>query len=793
MSQRIDELIDRYGEWIIRQRWLVIAMCTLIVAALGYGAKNLYFSSDYRVYFGPNNPQLIAFDEMQSTYTKRDLTIVAFESPTGDGFNPDTLALMKEFTERAWTLPYVIRVDSLSNYQHTEADGDDLYVADLYEDAASLSKDDIERIRAIATSEPLLRGRITSASGHVIGLAISHQFLGESEDEILVAANAERALRDELLEKYPGHKIYFSGSNIMSTTFNEAAQADMGKLFPVMYAILIVMMYLLLRSTPAVFATVIVIIASCGAAVGSAGWLDIGLTSPSSMAPIIITTLAIADSVHVLVTLFAEMRAGKSKEEAIKASLRLNTVPVILTSLTTALGLLSINFADSPPLQDLGNIAAIGTIFALGLSLSLLPALMAVLPVKPPKARKEILGPLLERLARAIMARRKIVFVLSLSVCAGLTAFFPTNDANDMFVHYFDERIPFRVDSDFIADNLTGTYTLDYSIPAPKGVSDPEYLQVLEDFRDFWETQGKVMNVATISDIFKRLNKNMHGDDLAYYKLPDDPELAAQYLLLYEFSLPFGLDMANTITIGKDASRFIVTFEHLKSKETREMIALGDQWLRENAPDYYAYPTSPAVMFSFIAARNFSSMAVGIPMALLGISVLLVWALRSLKFGAISLIPNLFPLGMAFGVWAIFVGEVNFTMSFSMGIILGIIVDDTIHFLSKYLRARREQGLSTEDAIAYSFRTVGTALVVTSLILCAGFMVLTYSAFYPMESMSAVTVIATICALITDFFLLPVVLLWADKDEVVTTDGEQESTSINYDENKDDNTVLETA
>lgn len=757
--------IERFAAAVVDHRWWVIVLSLLAVATLTAGARYLTFSSNYKVYFGPENPQLIAFNESQKVYTRRDSTIVAFEPAGESAFNHDTLALVEEFTARAWELPFVIRVDSLSNYQHTEADGDDLYVADLYEDAPSLSKEQMQRIHTIAASEPLLLNRVTSASGHVVGLIISHQFPGESDSEIIEATEAERALRDELLEKYPGHRIYLSGSNVMSATFAEASLADIENLFPVMYLMLVIMLFLLLRSVTAVLATIIVIVASVGTAMGAAGLLGIALTSPSSIAPIVITTLAVADSVHLLVTFFANLREGEQKRAAMVSAIRLNFTPILLTSLTTALGLLSINFADSPPLKDLGNIAAIGTVFALLLSLTLLPALIMVMPIKSPAERRELLPGLMEAFARLLLRWRRGVLAISLSTCIGLTVFFPMNEANDMFVHYFDHSIPFRVDTDFIADNLTGNYSLEYSLPAPNGVADPAYLKILERFAEYWYQNPKVMNVSSIHDIFKRLNKNMHGDDPAWYKIPEDPELAAQYLLLYEFSLPFGLDLANTINIGKDASRFVVTFEHIKSKETIRYINEAAAWLREHAPEQLAQPTGPSVMFSYIAGRNFSAMAIGIPLALIGISLLLVFALRSVKFGMISLLPNLFPLGMAFGVWALTVGEVNFTMSFSMGIILGIIVDDTIHFLSKYLRARRELGLTTEDAIVFSFRSVGTALVVTSLILATGFLVLASSAFYPVASMSSVTIIAIFCALFTDFLLLPIVLLLFDRDE----------------------------
>ncbi len=778
MLSAIDQFVVTLARAVIAHRWLALLASILLVLLMASGARLLGFSTDYRVYFGPENPQLRAFDEVQNIYNKNDITMVVIEPPGENAFNRDTLTLVREFTERAWELPYAIRVDSVTNFQHTEAEGDDLKVADLIRDPESLSDADLNNVRHIATQEPLLVNRLTSPSGHVVAVAITHQYLGKSASEVTDAVNMTRALRDELLKAYPGHSMYLSGSNMMSNTFAEASQADMQTLYPAMYALLIVVVFLFLRSTTATFATVVIIVFSTSGAMGLAGYLGIGLTSPSAVAPIVITTLAVADAVHILVSFFALMREGMNKNDAMVESLRLNFMPVFLTSITTALGLLSINFADSPPLGDLGNISAMGAMLAWLLSIILLPALIAILPIKVPAKRSSIIAEQMKRLGQRIVSRPKPVFWVSAALALGLTAMIPLNEANDKFVHYFDERIQFRTDSDFMADNITGLYTMEFSLPAKDGVADPEYLAKLDAFKQWWYENPKVMHVSSISDIFKRLNKNLHGDDDSWYRLPQERDLAAQYLLLYEFSLPFGLDLNNSINIDKSASRFIVTLKHLKSRETREILYEGQNWLKENAPELAANGVSPAVMFAFIAERNFSSMAVGIPLALLGISVILVLALGSLKFGVISLVPNLFPMGMAFGLWALYSGEVNFTMSFSMGVILGIIVDDTIHFLSKYLRARREQNFSPEEAVVHTFRTVGSALLVTSLTLAIGFLVLCYSAFYPTASMSLLTVMGIVCALLTDFFLLPVILLWADRDTELSPEPVYETTIV---------------
>lgn len=766
MYKSYESFIVKFSHAVVRWRWLVLLASLAISVAMLLGASKLTFSTDYRVYFGPNNPQLVAFDSLQEVYNKDDGTIISIEAPNGDAFNPSTLRLLREMTEAAWQLPYALRVESLANYQHTEADGDDLYVDDLVSEDADFSPGGLAKTRNIAMNEPLLLRRLISDRGHAAALVITHQYPGEDIAEVPEAVKGARALRDQFKQAYPDHRFYISGSNMLNNAFTEASQADMKTLYPAMYTLLLVVLFALLRSVLATLSSLIIIVLATGTAMGMAGHLGIGLSSPSSIAPIVVTSLAVADAVHILVTFFNSMRQGESRIPALIESIRLNFTPVLLTSVTTAIGLLTLNFADSPPLQDLGNISAMGAMLAWFLSLTMLPALIAILPIRSPRAKPSRLSNSLASFGELLVRHRNKFLYSSAVVCVALMALVPLNEPNDMFAHYFDERIEFRNDTDYMVDNITGLYTLQFSLPAPDGVADPGYLKTLESFKTFWLEHPKALQVASLSDIFKRLNKNMHGDDPDYYRLPDQTDLAAQYLLLYEMSLPYGLDLTNMINMDKSASKFTVVFEHLKSKETRALASLGEQWLRDNAPEQFTYATSPPVMFSYISKRNFESMAVSIPLALFGISLLLIMALRSVKFGLLSLIPNLFPMGMAFGIWAIYDGEINFAMSFAMGLVLGIIVDDTIHFMSKYLFARREQGLSPEEAVVYALRTVGTALVVTSIVLAAGFTVLSYSAFYPSSSMALLTIIAIFCALAVDFILLPTLLLKFDRKKI---------------------------
>lgn len=772
---RYETAVVRYARWVVDHPWLTLLLSALMVGALATGAKNLKFSTDYRVYFGPENPQLLAFEELQNVYAKNDSILMMVEPRDGDAFQPRVLEAVRELTEEAWTLPYTLRVDSVTNFQHTEADGDDLRVAPLLGTDEAATPEKAARIRAIATTEPLLLHRLVSPSGHVTAVNITAQLPPadqQTQDELPQAVAAARELRARILAKYPEVKeIYMTGSNMMSTAFTEASMGDMRTLVPLMYAVIVLVMWLMLRSGWATLATLLIVVFSAVAAMGAAGWAHVLLTPPSAASPTIITTLAVADCVHVLLTTFALMRAGHGKGEAMVESLRVNFTAVFLTSVTTAVGFLAVNFTDSPPLKDLANITATGVLLAWFFACVTLPALVMVLPVRVPAGRdgaRTGLTGAMDRLADFVLAHKRPVFWTTLAAGAVLTVLAFRNEGNDLFAHYFDESVKYRADTDYVVDNLTGLYSLEYSLRCgePECISRPEYLRTLQDFKHWWQQHPKVLFVGSMTDVFAKLNRSMNGDDPAFYRLPDDSALAAQYLLLYEMSLPFGLDLNNTVNQDKSSTRFTVIFRHLKSKETRAIEEEGRAWLAANAPDMETHGVSPAVMFAHISKRNLESNFISLPISLTIISLLLVPLLRTWRLGLAFVLPNLLPLGAGFGMWWLWSGEVNFTMAIVLNMTVGIIVDDTIHFITKYLRARREQGLPPEAAIRYSFHNVGGALVVTTLILTAGFSILAQSAFLPNSGMAQLAAATIVSALVIDLLLLPTLLLRLDRAPV---------------------------
>jgi len=639
MKNKLFGFTGRHPLWVV-----FIGLLFVFIAASG--AKNLAFKSDYQVFFGKENPQLVAYESMQNIYNKSDSVSFVVVPAKGDVFTIEHLQALKDLTEQGWQVPYSSRVDSVSNFQYTFAEGDDMIVEDLVMDATSLSSADLDRIRSIAST------------------------------------------------------------------------------------------------------------------MGIAGWLGFYLTGPSSSAPTMIMTLAVADCIHILTSMFYEMRHGSDKETAIEKSLKLNLQPIFLTSITTAVGFLSMNFSDSPPFRDLGNLVAMGVMFAFLFSVTIFPALLSILPIRT-KLNKASDNDPMTSIARFVITRRRLLLPLLSGIIILTTLFIPNNELNDNFVEYFDDSVAYRVSTDFMQENLSGMTLLEISVEAGEsnGVNNPAYLHALDAFSEWLRLQPETDHVNSITDTLKRLNKNMHGDNPNWYKLPTNKEMAAQYLLLYEMSLPYGLDLNNQLNVDKSSTKIVGTFKNLTSNEMITLEERVNNWFATNAKQYNVVVASPSLMFAHIGQRSINSMLIGTTAALVIISLMLGFALRSWKFGVISLLPNLIPAGVAFGVWGLVDGQIGLSLSVVIGMTLGIVVDDTVHFLSKYLHARRDREATPEAAVTYAFGHVGSALWITTLVLVAGFAVLAQSSFSLNADMGLLTAITIFIALIVDFLFLPPLLM----------------------------------
>ena len=755
--------LDRYSAAILRFRWPVVGLAVLVMLVMTSGARFITVSNDYRILFSEDNPQLLAFNALENTYSASDTALIALAPREGTVFTRETLGAMEELTEAAWRTPYSNRVDSLTNYSHSEAFGDDLVVAPLVKNARSKSDDELARIETIALNATQIAGRLVSRDGRVAGLAIN-VVLPENLDQAVVAiTDYLNALLDQARVSHPDIRYYLTGDVVMHRAFADVTQDELETLVPIVFLLIIGLAVILLRSVLGTVAIVAMLLFVVNITMGFAGWSGMLLSPSNSGVPIIVMVIAIADSIHVVTSVLLGMRRGLDRTAAIVESIRINAWPVFLTSATTAIGFLSLNASDSPPFHVLGNLVAFGVMCAFVYTMTLLPALLSILPLRAPRVRSEG-SPFFDRIADFVIARRTFLLWSLTLVIVGLSTGIPRIELSDNLTQFFDERYKIRRDTDFIIENLTGFDKLEYSLRAGRegSITDPDYLRKVEAFTAWYRQQPEVTHVQAFSDIMKRLNKNMHGDDSAFYRLPEAQDFAAQYLLLYEFSLPFGSDLNDRIDVAKSATRMSVVVKDATSRDLRELDKRAQVWLRAHAPAFAQEASGLSVIMAHVSERNINSMLGSTIAAMALISFLLIGVFKSVRIGLVSLLPNFLPALMTFGLWGHLVGQMGMVSSVVVAVVFGLVVDDTIHFLDKYLKARRE-GLAAPEAVRSTFRTVGQALWTTTAVLAAGFLVFLSSGFESSWVLGLMVAVTIVFAIVADFLLLPPLLIAIDR------------------------------
>ncbi len=757
--------LESFIAMIVTRRWLTILLALLVMLALAAGATRLtVVDVDFRNHFGESDPHLVALEQLEETYALSDVVLVAVAPHNGTIFTQKTLVAIEELTEQLWRTPYATRVDSISNYTHSEGFEDELVVEQLIDEASSLGDTDIQRIMDIALDADEIAGRFVSRDGRVAGLVVSITLPDENRE------SAKREVTDYLYEtvadageEYTSIDYHLLGGLILNRVIGDALDDETAILGPIALGTMLLVALILIRSIWGTLAIVLMIVAVIPSALGFAGWTGLKLFGESGAAMFVLMAVTVAHSVHIIEGMAGGLRQGMAKTEAAIHAVRVNVWPVFLTSFTTAIGFLSLNFVDMPPFRVMGNIVAFGSMCAFGFSVTLLPAFLSILPFRARKTH-ENKQDFFDRLSRFVISHRMILLcsfgVVTFLLVAGISKI----ELRENWLEVLDESYEFRQSADFLSENFPGVETYEYSLDSGRegAVTDIEYLEQVEAFAQWYRAQPEFVHIFSIADIMKRLNKNLHGDNPDYYALPDDPELAAQYLLLYEFSLPVGRDLNNLIDHDRRATRVTVSVKSMSSLEKINLDNRAREWLRQNAPSMETGATGISIVGSHSIQRNIENMLQGTFVAMVIVSLLLFAIFRSIRLGLVSLIPNFIPAAMAMGLWGHLVGEVGVPAAVVTAIAFGIIVDDTIHFMTKYTESRKAGKLPSES-VQIAFRSVGRALFTTTIVFGLGFMVFGASGLVGNQVLGLLVGITVIIALVADFLFLPPLLMLLDE------------------------------
>jgi predicted RND superfamily exporter protein len=740
---------------------LVFVASLFVLAASLFGAKDLVVNADTRTYFSQSNPHLLELQAFEKTYRPNNNILFVIDTGDRDVFTPDVLAAVQDLTEQAWRLPNALQVDSLTNFPFIYSEEDDFILEDLIPEGMELSQTELAHRKASALADPLLVNRLISPDARVTAINVNFLLPERGSTAIKEINDAAQHLIAKVVEDHPTINVSATGNVVLMRAFTTAALSDMFSLLPISLIAILTIVFIVLRSGRESIAISLMILVVAGLSVGLGGWAGFNIDQSTAVAPVIIMTLCMASSLHIVTYAKRTVAQGTEPKAAILASLSHNLHPIFLTSLTTMVGFLSFNFADAPPFRDLGNLVAIGIALNFGLTLVLLPALLSGAGISakssPILALTKWFGEVSVTHARALVILGP-VFVIFVST--GISKI----ELDDDFIRYFGPKYEYRTASDFAEEKLTGLNIIEFSVPAegPGGVYSPDYQRKLRAFSAWLKLQPKVISAATIVEITKRIDQTLSPNEAPTWAIPEDKDLIAQYFLLYEMSLPFGKDITDQIDIDRSASRVNVILKKATSSDVRRLKAKAEHWLSENLKtETSPRGTSINVLFAYLSVVNIEKMLIGTFFSFLIISVIIAAALRSISYGMLSLVTNMLPAFAGFGIWGILFGQINLAAAVITAMTLGIVVDDTIHYLMNYKRLRGG-GMKAEEAVRAATGSVGGALLVTTISLVVGFLVLSFSDFQVNQTLGVFTAIILVTALIMDILILPAVLIRFD-------------------------------
>lgn len=833
MSQ--DQITTKVSNFVVRWRWPLIILNVLIVVGLfmgmaqrgqkfeahtnymkhilanpldkqeGYVGEKPIFDKDYHVWFEHDNPDLVEFDEFQKIYSKEDNLMMVVRSKSGNIFTNENLVSLQTLVQEAWKIPYISRVDGLTNFAYTTVEKEELTeeeIAEGIEPADNLIVEDfisqlpltegeLNEKKKLALGDKLMPKFLISQEGDLTQITMRAIIPSDFPDGFSQATNGARAIRDSIMSINSDLEIKLAGTVPLNNAFEEFAIRDMSTMLPIMFLVIMLILVITLRSFWGVVLPMGLLATSVIFPVFLfVGWLDFSLTNATVNVIQILVAIAIADSVHVLAVFYKQVRQGKTKEEAVRITIHKNFTACLITSLTTAIGFFSLLTQALPPFQDLGLFAGTGTLYAFYASLFTMPALLLVLPIKTnvgvnlleEKGSSSKNSRFIESLESWISRHQVAIRWSSLSVAAIAFYLITWIEMDSNALKFFKESTEFRQATEYIDNNIIGTNPVEFNFDSGSkdGIYEPEFLAKVEKFVAYIDQNKDEFHItytSSIVDVIKRLNKTMNGDQEEFWKLPLEDrvyaegdiipakQLITQYMLLYTMSLPQGMDLNNQISLD---NRYLRVTGFMTSKSSKEQIAAAgklNEWININMPEVKARAVGVPMMFGRLMTAAIPGMMFSLIVSLILITIILGITFKSFKVALFSMIPNVWPIVMIFGVVGLSGYVVNLSVAIVGMITLGIAVDDTVHFLVKYLMARKS-GLDKDASINQTFHQVGGPLFFTSIILVAGFGVLMLSEFALNSDLGMFCSAVIALALYADFIVLPAFLLKFDHGQL---------------------------
>jgi predicted RND superfamily exporter protein len=756
--------MKQYIEFLYKFRWFIAIGVPLLVLALASNLKHLEMDGSYRIWFGENSKTLTDYDDFRATFGNDDAVIITFKDEDGI-FNKKALQSIDNITQKLWRMKYVARVDSITNYQYvhsSQEEPDDVIVEDFIQDIQTQKESYFDDRRDIAVNDPLIVDGFISKDGKttMISARLTPKVNDESDKSIEIMGLVDEILAPEI--KRTGYKYHLNGGPALNKAFVEIGTSDATTFTPLVLLAAMILLFLLFRRVSGALIPIGVVIMTFMTVLAVQVLLGYKLNNFTANLPVFVVAIGIADAVHIYIIWLMYKREGQENKEAVLHSVQKNMLPVFLTSLTTAIGFATLTISKVIPVFTLGIATASGAVLAFLISLFWMPAVLLLLKkdvktelIQKQKSKKPLgYGAFIIRNNKKIIAITTLLFAV---LFAGL--FMVKVDSNT--IRYFDKSVDIRKSTEFMMQNLTGPMAYEIVVDSGKkdGIKDPKFMREVERFyKEYQDRFPDIRHMSSLVDTVKRFNKVLDGKEV----VPNSQELIAQYLLLYSLSLPQGMEINDKMDINEQKLRVTTQVNIVDTSKDLEMIRFVESWW--NKTDYSATVQGQTAMFAYMQSDVTDTLIYSLSLAIFLVSIVMLLIFKRVKLLWVFILPNLLPVMLVVGLMGWIGINIDIGVAIAGAIIIGVAVDDTIHFLVKYFDARN-RGLDLEESFDEVLRYAGKAIAFTTIILSVAFSLFAFSTFTPNQNFGIVTASALIIAFVVDLLLLPALLSITDKKE----------------------------
>ena len=763
-EQNPDSTTGRIASFCLLRRHILFACALIGSALLATGMVRLGFDSSLDALLTRSDPYLDELETLEAEFPESAVIIFAFLAPEGASvFTQNHLQAIDELRERYLQIPLAGRHSSLLDY-YSPRNLRRLFARDYRE----YSDIELKELAQTAAADDLLTGNLLSADTSLAFTRIRLIAGLASDAQRHDAAREALRLRDELQEAHPDLEIYVSGEVLLEFSSRQSMLDDLGGLLPFVILACILAICGFFRSVRVGFAILAHTLLTLLCTLGALGLGGFSFNTVTAISPIIIVVVSVASSVHVISIYRQGLLLGKTAQDAMIFSFMHNIRPVTLAALTTAIGFASLNLSSSPAIQGFGSTVAVGIVFSWLLTPALLPTLLIrLVKTGNGKGDWDTHGDLLQKAMQQAVAigrrwDRQLFWSCTVLAVVGVSML-PLNETDFNRLDFISDVAGLRDYFDAVGDRLDRGPSISYGIDAGSedGAIDPAFLARMEALLAWLGEREEVESTASVVEVLKTVNEMRYDDEDAYL-LPDDPETIDNYLNAYQFVQNPDFPLARFLNRDRSIATMTVNARTTSNQALLDLNALIDAQFTQTFPDASLVHGSGLLVFARMDERVTTELLQGYSLSLVLITLTLIVGLGSFYFGILSIIPNLLPAAIVFGFWGLLVGTLDPFVMMLFSISIGLVVDDTVHVLTHYLKQRR-QGEDVSPAIAHAICTAGPALTITTLVLALGTTFLMAASTFYFQQAARLLVPIVVLALLLDVFYLPAILQRFDK------------------------------